>query len=214
MRLVRFIVALGVLSLAKTCSAGIILTLTPTSRVDTETQTRITYTFSAAADSGTQNVSEYFFRLNVASLPVLSNRTDYFFNITKAADNTVWGASAAGPFTQTSVSPSPNAIRYQTLTVTGANKTIDSLGGVVGSFDILWNRPQTGQYDAAIGTDYFSGAYNVADSGGSTQFAVIKSLGAGISTLVVAAPEPGTMPLMVLSSFGFLAWRRRRVELL
>ncbi len=47
----RYLVLVGMLSLARTCSADVILTLTPTARVDSSSQVTISYTLSAAAGS-------------------------------------------------------------------------------------------------------------------------------------------------------------------
>ncbi len=71
---IRFLFAVGLLSLASPCSADMILTLTPTARIDFETQVRITYTLAGrAGDSGVQNVGEFNFRVTPMDLPTASN---------------------------------------------------------------------------------------------------------------------------------------------
>ncbi len=46
---IRFLFAVGLLSLAAPCSANMILTLTPSARMDLESQVRITYTLTGRA---------------------------------------------------------------------------------------------------------------------------------------------------------------------
>ncbi len=71
---IRFLFAVGLLSLAAPCSAAIVLTLTPTARIDLETQVRITYTLTGRAGGpGAQNVGEFTFRVEPMSLPTESN---------------------------------------------------------------------------------------------------------------------------------------------
>ncbi len=71
---IRFLFALGLLSLAVPCSADVIVTLTPTARVDFETQVRITYTLSGRASGpGSEQVGEFFFRVLPGSVPTGSN---------------------------------------------------------------------------------------------------------------------------------------------
>jgi hypothetical protein len=104
------------------------------------------------------------------------------------------------------VSPIANfGLRYATLTVTGVPKTIDTFGGVVGTFEMPWNRPLTGQYDAAIGANYISGGVAL----GADQIPVTTAVGPGVSTLVSAVPEPGSLGLMI-SGCAALLWLRRR----
>ncbi len=76
---IRFLFAVGLLSLAAPCSAGMILTLTPTARIDFETQVQITYTLAGkAGDSGGQNVGEFIFRVAPMGLPTASNIASVF----------------------------------------------------------------------------------------------------------------------------------------
>ncbi len=71
---IRFLFAVGLFSLAAPCSANMILTLTPTDRIDLETQVQITYTLTGrAGNPGGQNVGEFIFRVAPMSLPTASN---------------------------------------------------------------------------------------------------------------------------------------------
>ncbi len=71
---IRFLFAVGLLSLAAPCSADLILTLTPTARTDFATQVRITYTLTGRAGGpGGQNVGEFIFQVEPMSLPTASN---------------------------------------------------------------------------------------------------------------------------------------------
>ncbi len=206
---IRFLFAIGLLSLAAPCSADVILTLTPTARIDFETQVQITYTLTGRAGGpGSQNVGEFFFRVAPMSLPTASNIASVI-NPTIAPTGP-WANPNFGTRNAT-ISPTNSRVRFDAFSLlTGSFSTIDSTGGVVGTFDIIWNRPLTGQYDAAIPASVMDGAYSLTVAG-DFDFLPTNTTSSGISTVITAVPEPGSMVLMAIASCGVL-WRHRHQQ--
>jgi hypothetical protein len=208
MWLIRFLFAVGLLSLAAPCSADMILTLTPTARIDFETQVRITYTLTGRAGGpGGQNVGEFLFRVAPMDLPTAGNIASVFnqtIALTGPWANPNFGTR--GAFIATN-----RRVRFDAFNPEpGKFSTIDATGGVVGTFDIIWNRPLTGQYDAAIPASVMDGVYSLTTSG-SFDFHPTTTTSPGVSTVITAVPEPGSMVLMAIASCGVL-WRHRNQQ--
>ncbi len=204
---IRFLFAVGLLSLAVPCSADVILTLTPTARIDFETQVQMTYTLSGRADGpGGQNVGEFVFRVSPMSLPTSSNIA-LVFNPTIAATGP-WANPNFGT-RNTTIANTSSRVTFSAFNgQLGLSSTIDATGGVVGTFDIIWNRPLAGQYDAAVSTSVMDGAYSLV-TGGSFDFPATVTTSPGVSTVIAVVPEPGSTVLMAIASCGLL-WRHRR----
>ncbi len=205
----RFLFAVGLLSLAVPCSADIMLTLTPTARIDFETQAQITYTLTGRASGpGGQNVGEFLFRVVPMTVPNASNIASVF-NPTIAL---------SGPWTNpnfgtrnASIASTNSRVSFDAFSsLTGSFSTVDATGGVVGTFDIIWNRPLTGQYDVAIPASAMNGLYSLT-VGGAFDFLPIITTSSGVSTVITAVPEPGSMVLMAIASCGVL-WRHRHQQ--
>ncbi len=206
---IRFLFAVGLLSLAAPCSADIILTLTPTARTDFETQVQITYTLTGRAGGpGAQNVGEFVFRVAPMSLPTASN-------IASVINPTI---APTGPWTNpnfgtrnASIASTNNRVSFNAFSaLTGSFSPVDATGGVVGTFDIIWHRPLAGQYDAAIPASAMDGFYSLA-VGGAFDFLPTNTTSSGVSTVITAVPEPGSMVLMAIASCGVL-WRHRHQQ--
>ena len=203
------------------CFGDMIFMVTATSRVDTATQVTLTYSVTGAADVGTQDVAAYSVRVSFpnASYP-LNSLASTPLAITRAPDNTPFGPSAGGPFTLVSVSPSPNAVRWQANVAVSfpnpINQTIDTAGAPIGSFDLIWNRPTTGQYDAAMLANNMSSGYNVAPFTNFDSLLVGQNrIGVGVSTTISAVPEPSSITLVGLLAClgaGARRYRRRSVD--
>jgi hypothetical protein len=210
----RFFI-LVVFANAQTSFANVVFTITPTQRVDTATQVTIKYSIVGAADAGTQEVGAYFVRVVFPrSVPANSFSGLSGASITRAPDNTPFGPSVSGPFANVSVSPSPGAIRWQAETVNGQNQLIDTTGALIGSFDLIWNRPASGQYDAGISASLLTGFYKVAPYDADALFVTgVTKAGAGVSTLISSVPEPANASLALAGLMVLLvasATRRRR----
>ncbi len=204
---IRLLFAVGLLSLAAPCSADMILTLTPTARIDFESQVRITYTLTGrAGDPGGQQIGDFSFLVFPRSVPAA-------INIASVINPTI---ATSGPWTNTnfgtrnaSIAFGNNRVRFDGFSqLTGNFSTVDATGGVVGAFDVVWNRPLTGQYDAVIPASVMSGAYTLTVAG-SFDFNTINTTSSGVSTVITAVPEPGSMVLMSIASCGAL-WRHCR----
>ncbi len=206
---IRFLFAVGLLSLAAPCSANMILTLTPTARIDLETQVRITYTLTGRAGGPAgQNVGEFIFRVAPMSVPTASNIA-LVFNQTIALTGP-WANPNFGT-RNASIAIANNRVRFDAFNPEpGKFSTIDATGGVVGTFDIIWNRPLTGQYDAAIPASVMDGVYSLTTSG-NFDFSPTITTSSGVSTVITAVPEPGSMVLMAIASCGVL-WRHRHQQ--
>lgn len=206
---IRFLFSVGLLSLVAPCSAAIVLTLTPTARIDLETQVQIIYTLTGRA-SGLegQNVGEFVFRVAPMTLPTASN-------IALVYNQTI---AQTGPWTNpnfgtrsASIASTNSRVSFSAFgPLTGSFSTIDATGGVVGTFDIIWNRPLTGQYDAAIPASAMDGAYSLT-VGGDFDFLSTNTMSSGVSTVITPVPEPGSMVLMAIASCGVL-WRHRHQQ--
>ncbi len=160
---IRFLLAVGLLSLAAPCSADMILTLTPTARIDFETQVQITYTLTGRAGGpGGQNVGEFLFRVAPMSLPTSGNIASVFNQtITPTGPWANPNFGIRGAF----IAPINSRVSFDAFnSEPGKFSTIDATGGVVGTFDIIWNRPLTGQYDAAIPASVMDGVYSLTTS--------------------------------------------------
>ncbi len=206
---IRFFFAVGLLSLAVPCSADIILMLTPTARIDNETQVQITYTLTGRASGpGGQNVGEFFFRVAPMTVPTASNIA-LVFNPTIVL-NGPWANPNFGTRNAT-IAPTNSRVRFDAFSLlTGSFSTIDATGGVVGTFDIIWNRPLTGEYDAAIPASAMDGAYSLTVAG-DFDFLPTNTTSSGVSTVITVVPEPGSMVLMAIASCGVL-WRHRHQQ--
>ncbi len=206
---IRFLFAVGLLSLAAPCSAELVLTLTPTARIDFQTQVQITYTLTGRAGGpGGQNVGEFSFRVAPRSLPTASN-------IASVINPTI---ALTGPWTnpnfgtRNAIIAAPNSrVGFDALSpLTGSFSPIDETGGIVGTFDIIWNRPFTGQYDAAIPASAMAGVYSLTVAG-NFDLLTTNTTFSGVSTVITAVPEPGSMVLMAIASCGLL-WRHRHQQ--
>ncbi len=205
---IRFLLAVGLLSLAAPCSADMILTLTPTARIDFETQVQITYTLTGRAGGpGGQNVGEFLFRVAPMSLPTSGNIASVFNQtITPTGPWANPNFGIRGAF----IAPINSRVSFDAFnSEPGKFSTIDATGGVVGTFDIIWNRPLTGQYDAAIPASVMDGVYSLTTSG-SFDFLSTNTTSSGVSTVITAVPEPGSMVLMAIASCGVLWWHRHQ----
>ncbi len=209
---IRFLFAIGLLSLAVPCSADVILTLTPTARIDFETQVQITYTLTGAASGpGGQNVGEFIFQVAPMTLPTASN-VALVFNPTIAPATSPWADPKFG--TRSAVVNANNRVTFDSFTpINGNFTTINTTGGVVGTFDIVWNRPLAGQYDAAIPTSAMSGVYSLAVSG-NFDFSVLRQTSTNVSTIVTAVPEPSTVILFAGLGVAIYTRRVRRIPFL
>ncbi len=67
----------------------------------------------------------------------------------------------------------------------------------MGTFDIIWNRPLAGQYDAAIPASVMDGVYSLTTSS-SFGFSPTITTPSGVSTVITAVPEPGSMVLATI----------------
>ncbi len=202
---VRFLLALGLVSFAVPCSADLIVTLTPTARIDFQTQVQITYTLTGASSGpGTQNVGEFSFRVTPGSLPTASNIA-LVFNPTIAQAGSPWADPKFG--TRGANIDANNRVTFDAFTPVFGNFTqINTTGGVVGTFDIIWNRPLTGQYDAAITTSQMTAAYSDA-ADGSFPLSAIRATSLNVSTIITAVPEPSTV--ILFSGIGVAVCIRR-----
>jgi hypothetical protein len=203
---IRFLFAVGLLSLAAPCSAAVILTLTPTARIDSETQVQITYTLTGRASGpGVENVGEFIFRVAPRSLPTASNIA-LVFNPTIAPTGP-W----ANPDFGTRGAFIDTRVRFDAFSpLSGSFSTVDATGGAVGTFDIIWNRPLTGQYDAAIPASAIDGVYSLTVAG-DFDFQPTITTSSSVSTDITAVPEPGSMVFMAIAGFGAL-WRHRHQQ--
>ncbi len=208
---IRFLFAVGLLSLATPCSADLILTLTPTARVDFETQVLLTYTLTGRAGGpGSQQVGEFFFRVAPGSVPTGSN-ISLVFNPT-IAQNGPWANPNFGTRGARIDNPANtnSRVTFDAFNADfGLSSPIDATGGVVGTFDITWNRPLTGQYDAAIPASAMIGSYALTTGNGPSGISPTITTSPGVSTVITAVPEPGSTVLMAIASCGML-WRHRR----
>lgn len=195
------------------CFGTMVFTVSPTDRVDTETQVTLTYSVTGAADIGTQDLAAFFVRVNFpnTSYPPNSLATTPF-SINRAPDNTPFGLNAT--FSAVSLTPGPTAVRWQAninLNFSGPNQTLDTIGAPVGSFKLTWNRPLTGEYDAAMLLGNMSSSYNVAPFTPSDNLlGAQSSIGVGVSTLIAPIPEPGSMTLIGLGGLWATGRRLRR----
>ncbi len=206
---IRFLFAVGLLSLAAPCSAAIVLTLTPTARIDLETQVRITYTLTGRSGGpGGQNVGEFTFRVEPMSLPTESNIASVI-NPTIALTGP-WANPNFGTRNAAIASTNRRVTFDAFSALTGSFSTVDATGGVVGTFDIIWNRPLTGQYDAAIPASAMNGFYSLS-VGGDFNSLTTNTTSSGVSTVITAVPEPGSLVLMAIAGCGVL-WRHRRQQ--
>ncbi len=203
---IRFLFVVGLLSLAAPCSAGMILTLTPTARMDFESQVRITYTLTGRAEGPVgQNVGEFVFRVAPSSVPTSSNIASVI-NPTIASTGP-WANSNFGT-RGASIAPVNSRVTFDAFSsLTGRFSLIDSIGGVVGTFDIIWNRPLMGQYDAAIPASAMNGSYSLT-VGGDLDLSPTITTSSGVSTVITAVPEPGSIVLMAIASCGVLLRHR------
>ncbi len=207
---IRFLLAIGLSWLSVPCSANLILTLTPTARVDFETQVLISYTLTGRASGpAPQNVGDFQFQVRTNTFPTPSNMF--------LVDNP--NVALTGPWTNTNFGTRTAFLTFSSGNVsavvfdgfgplTDSFSTISTTGGVVGTFDIRWNRPVTGQYDAAIPASAISGDYTLTVGGFNFLPVTVTSPSPGVSTVITAVPEPGTMVLITIASCGML-WRVR-----
>lgn len=204
----RFLIVVCLLSLAKPCSADIIFTLTPTARVDLETSVTITYTLSAAANVDTQRVGEFGFRVEAKNLPNWNAHSLGLDNVVLAPDGSTWGRNEH--FLNIEGLIASDIVFFETQVVAAAPsaKVIDTTGGMVGSFDLRWRRPASGQYDAGISTAFMSGSYTL-ERNGIDVFPMLRATGLGVSTVISVVPEPSSTMLLALASGGMF-WQHRR----
>jgi hypothetical protein len=205
---IRFLFAVGLLSLAAPSSADVILALTPTARIDFGTQVQITYTLTGRASGpGGQNVGEFIFRIAPMSLPTAGNIASVF-NPTIASSGS-WANQNFGT-RGASIASSNSRVSFDAFnSEPGKFSTIDATGGVVGTFDIIWNRLLAGQYDAAIPASVMGGLYSLTTSG-DFNFSPTITTSSGVSTVITAVPEPGSMLLMAIGSCGLLLRHRHQ----
>ena len=218
MKPLYLLVVLAFFSNVQTCFGDMIFTVTATDRVDTATQVTITYTVTGAADVGTQDFAAFSVRVAfpAANFPVNSLASTPL-GATRAPDNTTFGQNAAGPITFVSVLPNPNAIRWQANELanisTATNQTVGTAGAVVGTYNLIWNRPTSGQYEAAMNVNNMLTGYKVAPFTSADAFIVAQNrIGVGVSTTISAVPEPSAMTLIGLVAMLGTGrrWLRRR----
>ena len=213
MNLCKLFVIVVMLTSARDCLADMIFTITPTSRVDLSTEVQLTYTVSAkAGTSGTQAVGSYFAQVVFGSISVPPGSIGNITGITAAPVNTPFGLGENSPFTSIQVGPNPFRIRWQSNAAPGASQLVDTIGGVIGSFVLPFARQAAVDYDAAIGISVFTGDYKVDSSDVNFTHATLVSA-PGVSTIIQAVPEPGSMTLFgLITCGGGIGWIRRRLS--
>lgn len=105
------------------------MTLTPTARVDSATNVVITYTLSAAASAGTQNVGEFSFRVFANQLPNWSTYAVSIDNLNAGPVGSPWGVNQQ--FLSITNSIAGNVVFFESEIVAPApsSQAIDTTGG-------------------------------------------------------------------------------------